>query len=146
MNQQDSIGAAISLSHAAAEVMSMSGHGSFMHNLGERLAAVAREQLDIASPPAEPTPPKEDVLVTPEMVCRFLGWKLPSDFQPDAGISFTRPSRDMLWPVGTNLLNYEQAEAMLLHVLGAEPSVKVLTDADALADLNGEPRQDNHSR
>ena len=53
MNQQERIGAAISLSNAAAEVMSMSGRGTFMHNLGERLAAVAREQLDIASPPAK---------------------------------------------------------------------------------------------
>lgn len=53
------------------------------------------------------------------MAERFLQWKLPSDFQPDAGISFVpdfnvgtaHPMRHQ--PSGTNLLNYSQAEAMV---------------------------------
>lgn len=60
-----------------------------------------------------------------EMVNRFLGWKLPKDFAPDAGISFkpaTLPSTPMnyegYWPVGTNLLNADQARDMIKHVLG----------------------------
>lgn len=59
--------------------------------------------------------------VTEEMVSRFLGWRLPNDFAPDAGIKFT-PSNHPdamthLWPVGTNLFNADQARAMLEHVL-----------------------------
>lgn len=57
-------------------------------------------------------------VVTEEMVTRFLGWRLPEDFSPDCGISFTkRPRND--WPVGTNLLTAAQARAMLEHVLRA---------------------------
>lgn len=58
------------------------------------------------------------------MVNRFLGWKLPADFNPDCGITFKRTHSDTApWgpqknePVGTNLLNAEQARAMLEHVL-----------------------------
>lgn len=56
-------------------------------------------------------------VVTDEMVTRFLGWHLPQDFAPGAGISF-KPSPDPLcWPVGTDLLNDPQARAMLEYVL-----------------------------
>lgn len=67
--------------------------------------------------------------VTDEMVNRFLMWKLPDDFCPDGGVSFSRKvgtfdgERDRAemgpswWPVGTNLLSAEQAKAMLEHVL-----------------------------
>ncbi len=56
------------------------------------------------------------------MVQRFLAWKLPDDFNPDAGISFTptftgyggHPMRHD--PVGTNLFTAEQAKAMILHM------------------------------
>jgi len=57
------------------------------------------------------------------MVNRFLGWKLPSDFMPDAGITFTPmfnehteyPMRHE--PVGTNLFDYEQAKAMIKYIV-----------------------------
>lgn len=58
------------------------------------------------------------------MVERFLAWKLPSDFSPDAGISFKAEfNEDTPWPMrhepaGTNLFNYTQAEAMVRHMLG----------------------------
>jgi len=67
--------------------------------------------------------------VTDEMVNRFLSWKLPDDFNPDGGISFSRTVGTMdgvrdraemgpaWWPVGTNLLSAEQAKEMLSHVL-----------------------------
>lgn len=57
-----------------------------------------------------------------EMANRFLIWKLPEDFAPDAGISFKPMSND--WPIGTNLLHYGQAEEMVRHMLGL-PNVKV---------------------
>lgn len=65
------------------------------------------------------------------MVDRFLGWKLPQDFAPDAGISFDREYGGK-WgmPVGTNLLNARQAKDMLQHVVGgahALPALGLLT-------------------
>ena len=60
-----------------------------------------------------------------EMVNRFLCWKLPKDFGPDAGISFkpTKPYEgdelgNSWWPVGTNLLTADQARQMIKHLLG----------------------------
>ncbi len=52
------------------------------------------------------------------MVGRFLGWKLPKDFSPDGGISF---SESAWWPSGTNLLHAGQAKQMLKHVVGGAP-------------------------
>lgn len=57
------------------------------------------------------------------MVSRFLGWKLPKDFAPDAGISFSPSvmSDSPHWPSGTNLLNADQAKEMLYTALGSWP-------------------------
>jgi hypothetical protein len=58
------------------------------------------------------------------LVNRFMSWKLPADFNPDGGISAVRPNYapGVLWePVGTNLLNYHQAKAMVLHMLDGMP-------------------------
>ena len=54
-----------------------------------------------------------------QAVDRFLAWKLPEDFSPDAGITYKKP--DMPWrgPTGTNLLTALQAEAMIRHILNA---------------------------
>lgn len=73
--------------------------------------------------------------VTSDMVDRFLGWKLPQDFCPDAGVSFAPSDLQRrgihLWPVGTNLLHAEQAKEMLTHVVGLGspivPELKLLT-------------------
>jgi hypothetical protein len=54
------------------------------------------------------------------MVDRFLRWELPSDFNPDAGISYTRPNYAPnvdATPRGTNLFNANQAEAMVRYML-----------------------------
>jgi hypothetical protein len=65
--------------------------------------------------------------VSDAMVSRFLGWKLPSDFAPDCGISFDGRKDDewnknLTWPIGTNLFTANQAKAMLEHVLGVAKS------------------------
>ena len=77
--------------------------------------------------------------VTDEMVNRFLGWKLPEDFHPDAGISF-QPYFNVEWnakqgkppqrhePVGTNLFTAVQVKAMLEHVL----AVATVVDRESL--------------
>lgn len=80
--------------------------------------------------------------VTDEMVTRFLGWKLPEDFHPDAGISF-QPYFNVEWnakhgkppqrhePIGTNLFTADQAKAMLEHVLAVAPSTVGASSEDA---------------
>lgn len=61
------------------------------------------------------------------MVEQFLRWKLPEDFRPDCGISFVRdynvntPHPAVHEPVGTNLFDYTQAKAMVLHMLDGLP-------------------------
>jgi hypothetical protein len=54
-----------------------------------------------------------------QMVDRFLGWKLPDTFYPDCFISFDREraKSNGSWPIGTNLLNADEARALFEHVL-----------------------------
>jgi len=62
------------------------------------------------------------------MVNRFLGWRLPEHFSPDAGISFNPeynveynaargkpPARHQ--PNGTNLFDAQQTEEMVRHMV-----------------------------
>lgn len=62
-------------------------------------------------------PTREELLRA--MTERFLQWTLPEDFSPDAGIEY-EPVKGQPAPVGTNLLNYDQAEAMLRRVVFGE--------------------------
>jgi hypothetical protein len=61
------------------------------------------------------------------MVDRFLGWRLPTDFDPDDGISFDPISNrgnefeSRREPVGTNLFSAEQAEAMVRYMVEGIP-------------------------
>ena len=60
------------------------------------------------------------------MVERFLGWRLPEPWHPDGGISYQRPNYAHApaphdWPTGTNLFDYDQARAMVLHMLEGLP-------------------------
>jgi hypothetical protein len=58
---------------------------------------------------------------------RFLGWRVPSNFNPDAGISYT-PARQLPGidrrPYGTNLLDVEQATAMVRYILDGLPAAQ----------------------
>ena len=53
------------------------------------------------------------------IVDRFLSWRLPEDFSPDAGISFKKVEHPIsdLHPIGTNLFTATQAEAMIRYIL-----------------------------
>jgi hypothetical protein len=59
------------------------------------------------------------------MVSRFLGWKLPKDFAPDAGITFKPNANEdspiefqyKHEPIGTNLFHAGQVKDMLLYVI-----------------------------
>lgn len=61
------------------------------------------------------------------MVERFLGWRLPDNFNPDAGISFKRDFNEHTAhpmkhePVGTNLFDAVQTEAMVRYLVDGMP-------------------------
>jgi hypothetical protein len=61
------------------------------------------------------------------MVDRFLCWKLPENFNPDGGISFKKTFNEHTAhpakhePVGTNLLDATQADAMVRYMLEGLP-------------------------
>lgn len=61
------------------------------------------------------------------MVSRFLGWKLPDNFNPDGGVTFERVGNAGTQfeynrePVGTNLLTATQADEMVRHMLEGLP-------------------------
>ena len=62
------------------------------------------------------------------MVDRFLGWKLPENFNPDGGVSFKQygnvgtPHQYRHEPSGTNLLDAVQAEAMVRYMIDGMPT------------------------
>jgi hypothetical protein len=66
------------------------------------------------------------------MVDRFLEWRLPENFNPDAGISFkpnfneytAHPMKHE--PTGTNLLDATQAEEMVRYLIDGMPTEGVL--------------------
>src|SRR5436309_3520313 len=61
------------------------------------------------------------------MVDRFLGWKLPENFQPDDGISFKKMFNEHTAhpmkhePSGTNLFDVGQATAMVRYMVAGLP-------------------------
>jgi hypothetical protein len=89
------------------------------------------------------------------MVDRFLAWRLPDNFAPDHYISFDRKSAERLsnstngvsWPVGTNLLDADQARQMLEHVLN-EPTPKgyVMVDESSFRKMVSLLTPDQHQQ
>ena len=75
-----------------------------------------------------PTVQREGWVSVPieEMVNRFLGWKLPSDFAPDCGIEFdaNKYPNHKFEPIGTNLFTATQAKAMIEYMIQAAPTDK----------------------
>lgn len=63
------------------------------------------------------------------MVNRFLAWRLPENFCPDAGISFKPTFNEHMpfgpmkhEPTGTNLFDATQAEGMIRHLTEGLPA------------------------
>ena len=79
-------------------------------------------------PPSEKETPKMTDEQIKHMVNRFLGWKLPENFAPDAGISFKATFNDGTPyqmkhnPSGTNLFDATQAEEMVRFMVDGLPS------------------------
>lgn len=87
---------------------------------------------------------EQQMKVTDEMVSRFLCWKLPDDFAPDAGITFKRVYNEKSpfgvshhEPVGTNLFTAPQARAMLEHVLASSPSLTQAREGEGASLTSG---------
>jgi hypothetical protein len=100
---------------------------------------LSSEQADAIADLIRTAPPKmrearpmtEDQIK--HMVQRFLGWRLPENFNPDGGISF-KPTHSEEYmaslgkppmrhdPVGTNLFDATQAEAMVRHMVEGLPA------------------------
>ena len=58
------------------------------------------------------------------MVDRFLCWRLPQPWNPDGGISYTRPNYHPdidATPTGTNLFDAGQATQMVRHMVEGMP-------------------------
>lgn len=59
------------------------------------------------------------------MIDRFLMWRLPENFRPDHGISYTNPYPHiptLPGPMGTNLFDAVQTEAMIRHLVEGLPA------------------------
>ena len=69
------------------------------------------------------------------MVNRFLGWRLPENFNPDGGISFKKTFNEHMQfpqkhePSGTNLFGYDEALIMVRHMLEGLPLAPSSDDA-----------------
>jgi hypothetical protein len=85
-------------------------------------ARLKRIAAQLTSPNPEASEIMREALVK-HMAERFLGWRLPDDFHPDGGVSFCPVGNKGTAheyrhnPVGTNLFDYTQAEAMVRHML-----------------------------
>lgn len=101
---------------------------------GHESRALSYERMPLYAAPV--SAPAQAPVVTDDMVHRFLAWKLPETFSPDGGVRIDeRWQKRFGWPPsGTNLLNKDEARAMLEHVL-ATSAVAVGSPADA---RNGE--------
>jgi hypothetical protein len=66
------------------------------------------------------------------MVNRFLGWKIPETFGPDAGVSFDKAYKEK-WgmPTGTNIFTGREAEQLFEYALEGFAATPVSTGADA---------------
>jgi hypothetical protein len=66
------------------------------------------------------------------MAERFLSWRLPESFNPDGGVSFKKIANEgtsyahTYTPVGTNLLDFTQAQAMVRHMVEGMPAEQAL--------------------
>lgn len=94
------------------------------------------------------------------MVDRFLGWKLPKDFRPDAGISFKAEFNEHTAhpmkhePTGTNLFDVTQATAMVRYILEGLPAASADAEKlerikqlyDTIEPMGGRHERSSHAR
>ena len=79
------------------------------------------------------------------MVDRFLGWRLPENFSPDAGISFKATFNDWMpvpmknEPFGTNLFDAGQVEAMVRYLVAGLPEYECEAEKNSLLNSEKQP-------
>lgn len=109
----------------------IAGHSVSELNENLRIVrALEQEILNIIAERGDHSTELLDVGMTEErikhMVNRFLGWRLPEPWYPDGGVSYKRPNYAHApaahdWPVGTNLFDATQAEAMVRYMVEGLP-------------------------
>lgn len=85
----------------------------------------------------QPVTTKEQIIN--QMVSRLLGWRLPADFAPDAGITFkpqANPDSPAQYqytrePTGTNLFTATQAREMFEHCIGDLDPMRRIAELEA---------------
>jgi hypothetical protein len=97
-------------SHLQSSIDSLIQNGTWRYVT--EAEALARVKLKAA-----PLPALVPGIPTDRMVDLFLSWRLPSDFRPDGGISFTERPLHENWPTGTNLFTSSQARKMIEYLL-----------------------------
>lgn len=95
----------------APERFAIEGNAYVMNENGKTISSFGITPLD-----PDPSVNADDQVKV--MVDRFLSWTLPEDFHPDGGIRFGGGAHR---PVGTNLFDCRQAEAMVRHMLDNPP-------------------------
>jgi len=85
----------------------------------ERVRATIRNLLTIINDLEKETMTEEQIK---HMRDRFLGWRLPKPWNPDAGISYTPTHPAVDPPYGTNLFDAGQAEAMVRYMVEGLPT------------------------
>lgn len=76
-------------------------------------AALNAANVMLSRHAAQPARPTDEQIE--RMVDRFLCWRLPDNFAPDAGINY-KPCAGP-GPTGTNLFDATQARAMVQHMI-----------------------------
>lgn len=116
----------------SGECKHCASEGAVCATKADAIAAWNTRALPIAPTTTEPLT-SEDVALIERMVDRFLAWKLPVNFTPDAGISFKANYNEGTAypmkhePVGTNLFTAVQAEAMVRHMINGLPMTPELS-------------------
>jgi hypothetical protein len=110
----------------------IAAHKWLTENLGQEGASVMKSLAALMRAAALASPSvrlvERDTLIK-HMVDRFLGWKLPSNFNPDAGISFKAAFNEHTAhpmkhePTGTNLFDATQADAMVRYLIEGLPAL-----------------------
>ncbi|MER9680820.1 hypothetical protein NKJ23_16010 [Mesorhizobium sp. M0184] len=101
--------------------------------LRDTLSKAQAAPATLSNPEAPAAPVGEDQIK--HMVGRFLMWKLPEDFRPDHGISYTNPYPHiptLPGPMGTNIFDAVQAEAMVRHMIDGMPAPTSAVDGDTI--------------
>jgi len=145
--------AALSVSEFLADYEFRGDGGDYTPTEGERLLIEDAihgyiSQAALATPAVLSVGGDSAALIE-HMTDRFLGWCLPEDFSPDAGVSFkadfneNTPHPMKHRPTGTNLFNHGQAKAMVQHLTQGAATPAVPPQGEGVADVLASAYEDH---